>query len=68
MIYTYDIIIYDIYDNLYDISYISYYMLRPDSQPLTRFEAGRPASKRVSVSSFKAGRRHGAYTRAYTST
>ena len=30
-------------------------MLRPDSQPLTRFEASRPASKRVSVSSFKAG-------------
>ena len=24
------------------------YMLRPDSQPLTRFEAGRPVSKRVS--------------------
>ena len=31
------------------------YMLRPDSQPLTRFEVGRPASKQVSVSSFKAG-------------
>ena len=44
-------------------------MLRPDSQPLTRFEAGRPASKRVSVSSFKAGRcRVMARTRAYTST
>ena len=25
------------------------------TQPLTRFEASRPASKRVSVSSFKAG-------------
>ena len=36
-------------------SFYSVYMLRPDSQPLTRFEAGRPASKRVSVSSFKAG-------------
>ena len=33
----------------------SVYLLRPDSQPLTRFEAGRPASKWVSVSSFKAG-------------
>ena len=30
-------------------------MLRPDSQPLTCFEAGQLASKQVSVSSFKAG-------------
>ena len=29
------------------ILYIPIYMLQPDSQPLTRFEAGRPVSKPV---------------------
>ena len=30
------------------VTYDGIYMLRPDSQPLTRFEAGRPVSKPVS--------------------
>ena len=40
------IILYSVIEG-FKFNHVTMYVLRPDSQPLTRFETGRPVSKRV---------------------